>query len=399
MNNRRSRIPKHCLHKTSGRGFVRLDGRMVYTGRYGTEEAEQAYRRALAAWLKGHSVEPEPTPTDSTDPFLVEDLIAAYWVHAQAFYQVNGKATKELANIRLASQRLRATFGKTPVHEFGPRRLKELQVELIQYKLARTTINTYIGIAKRMFIWGACEELVPGEKAASLKLVPGLRRGRSPAKEMPAITPVSEVDFRATLPHLGRQVAAMAELQWLTGMRPGEVVQMRWGDIDRSSADGVWRYRPSQHKTQHHGIDRVIPLGPKAQDVLSRFSGQDGDKAVFSPAKAEKEHRASRQAARKSKVQPSQRERHEAAMANPRREFGATYTTESYGRAIRRACEAHGIQPWSPNQLRHAAATRIRRTHGLEAARVLLGHTSAATTEIYAEADQAKATQIMKEAG
>jgi integrase len=42
-------------------------------------------------------------------------------------------------------------------------------------------------------------------------------------------------------------------------------------------------------------------------------------------------------------------------------------------------------------QLRHTAGTRFRAEFGLETARVLLGHASAATSEIYAEADRAKA--------
>src|SRR5439155_564319 len=39
---------------------------------------------------------------------------------------------------------------------------------------------------------------------------------------------------------------------------------------------------------------------------------------------------------------------------------------------------------WQPNQLRHTYATEVRRTYGLEAAQVLLGHSKADTTETYA---------------
>ncbi|MBQ2849213.1 MAG: site-specific integrase, partial [Thermoguttaceae bacterium] len=44
-----------------------------------------------------------------------------------------------------------------------------------------------------------------------------------------------------------------------------------------------------------------------------------------------------------------------------------------------------GVPSWSPNQLRHAAATEIREKLGLEVARIVLGHSSTSTTEIYAE--------------
>ena len=54
---------------------------------------------------------------------------------------------------------------------------------------------------------------------------------------------------------------------------------------------------------------------------------------------------------------------------------------------------------WSPNQLRHNAATFLRKEFGIDAARVILGHRSPATTEIYAELDHAKALEIMSKVG
>ena len=54
---------------------------------------------------------------------------------------------------------------------------------------------------------------------------------------------------------------------------------------------------------------------------------------------------------------------------------------------------------WHPHQLRHNAATRLRKQCGLEAARVVLGHRSAAVAEVYAAIDQDKARQIMAEVG
>ena len=54
---------------------------------------------------------------------------------------------------------------------------------------------------------------------------------------------------------------------------------------------------------------------------------------------------------------------------------------------------------WHPHQLRHAAATRIRRQYGLEAARAVLGHKSLAITEVYAEQDTAKVEEIARLAG
>ena len=67
--------------------------------------------------------------------------------------------------------------------------------------------------------------------------------------------------------------------------------------------------------------------------------------------------------------------------------------------AARAAGDAGGVAHWTTNQLRHNAATLLRRLYGIEAARVVLGHRSASTTEIYAERDFAHAETIMYEVG
>ena len=54
---------------------------------------------------------------------------------------------------------------------------------------------------------------------------------------------------------------------------------------------------------------------------------------------------------------------------------------------------------WHPHQLRHNAATNLRKEFGLEAARIILGHRSAAITEVYAELDQQNAIEAMLKIG
>ena len=57
------------------------------------------------------------------------------------------------------------------------------------------------------------------------------------------------------------------------------------------------------------------------------------------------------------------------------------------------------VPRWAPLQLRHSAATAIRAKYGVEAAKVVLGHTKVETSQIYAERDLGKAQQIMAEIG
>jgi integrase len=85
--------------------------------------------------------------------------------------------------------------------------------------------------------------------------------------------------------------------------------------------------------------------------------------------------------------------------ARPRKKPGQRYTSASYCYAIHKACRKTGVPCWGPNRLRHNAATFLRKQYGIEAARVILGHSSATITEVYAEMDRAKAAAIMAEVG
>ena len=191
----------------------------------------------------------------------------------------------------------------------------------------------------------------------------------------------------------------MVRLQQLTGMRSGELVRLRAADVE--TGGGVWLYRPAGHKTAHHGHARLIPIGPEAQRVLRPLLGPDPQAFAFSPARARAERNAAKRAARMTKVQPSQACRTKGGPAKAPRE---RYDTGTYYRAvdyaIRRARKAGvAVADWHPHQLRHSAATRIRRERGLDAARAVLGHRSLAVADTYAEIDLSLAAAVAAELG
>ena len=70
-----------------------------------------------------------------------------------------------------------------------------------------------------------------------------------------------------------------------------------------------------------------------------------------------------------------------------------------YCKAVVAACKLAGIEPWSPNQLRHSGATRIRQQASLDAAQVILGHSNISMTETYAERNLDAALRIAAEVG
>lgn len=162
-------------------------------------------------------------------------------------------------------------------------------------------------------------------------------------------------------------------------------------------SESVWAYRPKSHKTQHLGRSRVIYFGPAAQEILSPWLRPDDPEAfLFSPELSDRIRRQKMREERKTKVQPSQINRR---IADPKRPPGTCYDAKAYNRAIHYAAKKAGITPWNANQLRHLAATSLRRKFGIEVARAVLGHSTLATNEIYAERDEAQARQAMERIG
>ena len=97
-----------------------------------------------------------------------------------------------------------------------------------------------------------------------------------------------------------------------------------------------------------------------------------------------------------SLVQPSQQLRR---VDRPRRQPGQRYAVTSFSHAVRIACGKAGCVHWSPHQLRHSAADRIEREFGPEVARVILGHSTISTTQIYLTDDIQKAIRAIQMIG
>ncbi|MEP6167120.1 MAG: site-specific integrase, partial [Rhodopirellula bahusiensis] len=180
------------------------------------------------------------------------------------------------------------------------------------------------------------------------------------------------------------------------GTRPGEVCSLRPCDVDRSG--DVWVYTPSEHKTEHHEKERAIAIGPKAQVLLEPYLERRANSFCFSPAESEERRRAKAAAARTTPLSCGNR-RGTNRRKTPKRTPRDRYFTDSYRRAIHRACDKLKIEKWAPNRLRHTSATQVRREFGIEAAQVVCGHESAEVTQIYAERDLELAKKVARAVG
>ena len=368
-------LPKYRKHRVSGQAIVTLSGKDFYLGPHGTKASKSEYDRLIGEWLaNGRQA---PTERNQTDSFSVTNLCAAYWRFCMTYYVKHGKPTDEQAGVKAAMKAMKRSYAKTQAKDFGPLALEAVRQQMIDTGNSRRYINQNIGRIKRMFRWGVSKELIPVEAYQRLQTVTGLKKGKCKAVETDRILPVDHATVEATIEHVNSTVADMIRIQRLTGCRPGEVCSMRPSDIDRSNE--VWQYWPESHKMEHKDRHRVVLIGPQAQAILTKYLLKPDNDPCF---------------IRRGKL---------------------PYERLHYHQHIKRGCDKAFPAPdgltadetdkwrkehrWAPNRLRHSAGTAIRAKFGIEASQVVLGHSKIETTQVYAERDLAKASQIMAEVG
>jgi len=416
--------------------------RDYWLGEHGTAESRELYHRIIAAWEANGRCLPDvnliDAPATARQGMTIAALIREYWRWAKGYYHV-----KHSAAIKSALRLLRQHYGQTPAAEFGPKKLRLLREAMIQgfgreedfrRPWSRKYINAQVQRIRHMFKWAAAHELLPAGVHQSLCTLEPLKRGRTRARESERVGPVPDELLELVRPHLNRPVRALVELQLLTGARPAELLGLRAADIDFGARPQIWTCQPAEHKNAFREKPRVIYFGPKSQEILRPFLLNRPTTAyLFSPVEAENQRRAALHEARETPPSWGNRAGTNRRVA-PRRRPGERYTPTSYYRSIQYACErafpppeplrqrdqetrsawrgrltpeqkaelrawrrAHSFHPY---QLRHSAATLLRREFGLEAAQLVLGHASAQITDaVYAERDVTKVIEIIRKIG
>jgi len=275
--------PKLSFHKSKRQYYARFDGKMVYFGK-DPAQAHQRFAEAYTRWQAGETV---ASPTGQ-DAITVVEAAERYISYAQRHY---GPDHGEVVKIRLHLQRLCSLYGREPLANLSPKKLKTLQQSLVQEnQLTRRGINAAISYVKRFLKWCASEELVSADVWHAAQTVEGLRKGRTEAAETEPVQPVPLEHVEAAKAHLPSPVCALIDLQLLTAALPSELLFLRPCDID--TTQDPWTVRPGRHKTAHLDRERVILLGPKAQHILRPFMLRDSDAYLFNPHEATAERHA-----------------------------------------------------------------------------------------------------------
>jgi site-specific recombinase XerD len=180
-------------------------------------------------------------------------------------------------------------------------------------------------------------------------------RGPRKAKTLPKVLSVGDVESFLAQPgkdyaagRIGEREflrdSALFETLYSTGCRIGEVVPLKWSDIDFARGTAIVTGKGSK--------DRLVILGPKALDALGRLRGAsaaDADGAVFASA------------------------------------AGKPASTRLVERRMKRYLAEAGLPAdLTPHKLRHSFATHLLDAGAdLRSVQEMLGHSSLSTTQVY----------------
>ncbi len=167
---------------------------------------------------------------------------------------------------------------------------------------------------------------------------------------------VSDPDERAARVQEGCRDADAFRLLFYTGLRLGELLTLRWADIDLADRlllvrRGLSAGQETLPKGRRH---RFVPLSTPAVAALSRLS--DRDEFL---------------------------ETDDYVLCN---RFGRRLDASALRRRYKRGCAAAGLRPVRLHGLRHAAGSLVARTTDAVFVRDFLGHAKLTTTDRYLSA-------------
>jgi integrase len=355
----KSTTPKLCENR-KGYLFARgPDGVQRWFGHKSDPESTQRYAAFLSDVVQGRLTGGKPV--EPGDKRLTVAELCLQYVTRELPRFTKAEADCQKCAIRIA----REMFGALPVTDFGPLRLRLVRDAMVagdqnakphpRKPWSRGFVNRQVKRLRAVFRWGVSWELVPPSVVDALAAVRSLVPGESSAAETTPRRAVSKADIDAVREKLKQRHRDVFDLMLLTGARPGELLGLTTGMIDRTGE--VWRADLAQHKTAHKGKSRTLYFNATAQLILRRYIKADPAAKLFP--------------------------------------FGR----HTFGGVLKNACARANVPRFVPHQLRHTVVTRLVDELGIEFAQRVAGHATAAMTEHYSRAAEAKAVEAVKRLG
>lgn len=350
----------------------------------GKETDEPGWKARLARYVNLWTIDPNAADLRA-DALTVVRLFRDYLASPDSPEKKTSQRARYVTTIELL-----ADHHSADVLGFGPqefrawvRSLCTLKNAQLEHRFNRTSVKHFMGCVRRVWKWGVENREIPPEKLAAIRTVAPPKRGecREPNKaKLPAPEIVEKV-----IPHLPPVPRAVIQLLRRSAARPSEILVLCPEDVDRQGA--VWWFVPHKHKGTWRGKRREIALDAAAQAVLAPWlEGVAEGEYVFSPKRNAAAIDQERDARRSAPKYPSEERRRLALRAKRKPPaLRERYNHRSLLHAVKRACDRAEVAPFNSYSLRHLRGSEVRASHGLEAARAILGQSAISMTDHYSQ--------------
>lgn len=350
--------------------------KMKYFSRDRVESVQQWRDFDIEQYTSERKQPPKMPDSPPVSPWTIEDMVLVYWKDRLKKFSlvyhldpdsVEVKKTwkKKDHTLIAVGKELIKHYGDMNISEFGFSTLSKFQEKIscqtvtrnggeITVKLSHKTINGKINAVKDLFDWAAKQGIGISDIQLDCILKYKLVKENDPScNRSIKILPIPEELFKRLLPFLSEGIRDMAILQALTGCRAGDVCNMKYCEIVTDMSDkrckeacitadmaqGAWVFFPTHYKGSERGKENYwYRIGKDEKEILNPYLSDPDrllDDYVFSPRKSVEIFRNKQRQERKSKVQPSQKDRSKTDSRKP----GDHYTTSAYDQGFDRACK------------------------------------------------------------
>lgn len=396
-----SELPVKFSRIKAGKKYwsARYQGREIALGPDGSPQVAQRWASLL------HQIAQSPGVALRSDAILIPEIFALYRSSPdyRSYRDADERFRRALVLLTNADPdqypggpdytELEVTQFTPPLFKAWRRWLARLTTPRGGLRYSNDTVQKLCRMVIQVFSWGVTEGLLDGHLVASLREVLKLSLDAKPNQKG---RPANPDHLAAILPHLPEGLRVAVQVQRLTAARPSEVLAITPAAILRSGvvevpgfgqcnldAAGLWVMPLAHHKNASKGKHRTIWFPRAAQDLLTPLLAGEPNKPIFSPSADMQARSRRRRAARDSKLTPSQLRRD----AERSRVLSDRWTSHAYSATLKRASIKAQVPPITAYQIRHLGKNELTRAHGIEVARLLLGHEKTDTTDLYGGRD------------
>ncbi len=245
------------------------------------------------------------------------------------------------------ADRMKKLFGdKVRLEEVTPEMVEGFRDALVSEGLSDRTVNKYLTVLHGLFVWAQRRYKLPANPAANVERRPNAKRGNIEVysrEEVLALVRAASSEQDGTI----YLTAAF------TGLRMGELLALRWRDVDftNSAVHVRQNFTNGRVDTPKSDQERTVPMADEVAEALARLSQREefggDDDLVFCGVQGG--HLAGHRL----------RDRYKAA------------------------CKKAGLRPLRFHDLRHTFGTHAIRTADSREVMEWMGHQDLATTQRY----------------